>query len=51
MTMVTVGGVRYRLEDAVRLGLIPAPSTVASVKMTTPTNKARAPRNKGRRDG
>lgn len=52
MTMIEVDGVRYRLEDAVRLGLVPAPSARIPVKLDAPTsNKARRPRNKGRADG
>lgn len=44
--MVTVGGVRYRVEDAIRLGLFPPPETKEAVK---PQNKARrAPANKGK---
>ena len=47
--MVTVGGVRYRVEDAVRLGLVPAPDVTPEVgpKGRTPANKVRTPANKG----
>ncbi len=44
--MVVVDGVRYRVEDAERLGLV-ADAVVPSEKAKTPKNKSRkAPANK-----
>ena len=44
--MVTVGGIRYRVEDAIRLGLVPAPGVKEAPR---PANKARrAPANKAK---
>lgn len=49
--MVTVDGVRYRLEDAIRLKLVPDPSEVvekaAEPKVAVkPPNKMRSAQNK-----
>lgn len=47
--MVTIRGVRYRVEDALRLGLIkdPDPAKSKPVKARKPANKAaRKPANK-----
>lgn len=46
--MVVHGGVRYRVEDAKRLGLVADPSTDAEAqeKAVKPRNKARRPANK-----
>jgi hypothetical protein len=48
--MVTIDGIRYRIEDAKRLGLIPEPKPKPEPK-TPPepvTKKAPAPENKAR---
>jgi hypothetical protein len=43
--MIIINGVRYRPEDAERLGRVPAPEKTAE-KAVTPKNKAAIPANK-----
>lgn len=45
--MIVVGGVRYRAEDAKRLGLVAdAPGNAGEKQAPSPKNKARDARNK-----
>lgn len=46
--MITVDGVRYRPEDAERLGLVP--DSGPDTKARKPRNKARKPRDKSAED-
>jgi hypothetical protein len=45
--MVEVDGIRYRIEDAERLGLLKVKAAPAESKAKTPQNKARTTDNKG----
>lgn len=47
--MVVVGGIRYRLEDAKRLGLV-ADTPPDEKSAPAPKNKARSAKNKARED-
>jgi hypothetical protein len=49
--MVEVGGTRYRVEDARRLGLVTGPSAPPVEKKRKPRNKSRLPEDKADGDG
>lgn len=40
--MVVIGGVRYRVEDARRLGILPPPPSIPVAKVIDPPKRRRA---------